>query len=84
MANQDASRTAPIADAGRHFLLRPDIIFLNHCCYGAYPASGFAIYQRRRRELEAEPVKFLGRSIRSLVEETRQPLAAPQTRSRPV
>ena len=76
MTNQDASRAAPLAEAGRYFLLRPDVTFLNHGSFGACPAPVFETYQRWQRELEAEPVEFLGRRIRSLLAEARAPLAA--------
>jgi hypothetical protein len=71
MTNQDASRAAPLAEAERNFLLRPDVTFLNHGSFGACPAPVFETYQRWQRELEAEPVEFLGRRIRSLLEEAR-------------
>ncbi len=70
------SGSAPLAEAGRHFLLRPDVTFLNHGSYGACPAPVFETYQRWQRELESEPVEFLGRRIRPLLEEARAPLAA--------
>jgi isopenicillin-N epimerase len=41
------------------FLLRDDVVFLNHGSFGACPRPVFAEYQRRQRELEAEPVDFL-------------------------
>jgi selenocysteine lyase/cysteine desulfurase len=76
MPEQNDSRSTPLAEAGRPFLLRPDITFLNHGSFGASPAPVFETYQRWQRELEAEPVEFLGRRIRSLLEEARAPLAA--------
>jgi isopenicillin-N epimerase len=75
MTEPDGSRSAPLAEAGRHFLLRPGVTFLNHGSYGACPAPVFATYQRWQRELEAEPVEFLGRRIRPLLAEARAPLA---------
>jgi len=42
------------------FLLDPDVVFLNHGSFGACPAAVFAEYQRLQRELEFEPVEFLG------------------------
>jgi isopenicillin-N epimerase len=76
MPEEDDLRSAPLAEAGRHFLLRPDITFLNHGSYGACPAPVFEAYQRWQCELESEPVEFLGRRIRSLLAEAREPLAA--------
>jgi isopenicillin-N epimerase len=76
MPDQDRSKTAPLAEAGRYFLLRPDVTFLNHGSFGACPGPVFETYQRWQRELEAEPVEFLGRRIRSLLAEARAPLAA--------
>jgi isopenicillin-N epimerase len=76
MPEEDDPRSAPLAEAGRRFLLRPDATFLNHGSYGACPAPVFETYQRWQRELEAEPVEFLGRRIRSLLADARAPLAA--------
>lgn len=41
------------------FLLRPDVVFLNHGSFGACPRVVFEEYQRLQRELESEPVDFL-------------------------
>jgi isopenicillin-N epimerase len=46
-----------------HFLLDPDVIFLNHGSFGATPRPVFEVYQQWQRRLEAQPVKFLGREI---------------------
>lgn len=75
MPEQDDQIAAPLAEAGRHFLLRPDVTFFNHGSFGACPAPVFEGYQRWQRELESEPVEFLGRRIRSLLEEARVPLS---------
>lgn len=42
------------------FMLRPDIVFLNHGSFGACPRPVFAAYQNWQRELERQPVEFLG------------------------
>lgn len=46
-----------------HFLLDPDVIFLNHGSFGATPRVVFEEYQTWQRRLEWQPVKFLGREI---------------------
>jgi isopenicillin-N epimerase len=57
------------------FLLDPDVIFLNHGSFGACPRPVFDVYQRWQRELERQPVEFLGRRVRGLIDEARAPLA---------
>ena len=46
------------------FLLDPDVVFLNHGSFGACPRPVFERYQQWQRELEQEPVEFLGRERR--------------------
>ena len=41
------------------FLIRDDIIFLNHGSFGACPRPVFQRYQEWQRELESQPVEFL-------------------------
>ena len=65
--------TLPVA-AGE-FLLRPEIVFLNHGSFGACPRPVFEAFQARQRELEAQPVEFLGRRISQLLAEARAQLA---------
>jgi isopenicillin-N epimerase len=69
------ARDEPLAEAGRHFLLRRDVAFLNHGSYGACPAPVFETYQRWQRELQSQPVEFLGRRHRGLLAEARERLA---------
>ena len=49
------------------FLLDPDVIFLNHGSFGACPKPVFDEYQRWQRELERQPVEFLGRRFNDLM-----------------
>ncbi|HZQ09556.1 MAG TPA: aminotransferase class V-fold PLP-dependent enzyme [Anaerolineae bacterium] len=57
------------------FLLDPSIIFLNHGSFGACPRPVFEEYQRWQRELERQPVEFLGRRFDDLLRAARQSLA---------
>ncbi|MFN7035099.1 MAG: aminotransferase class V-fold PLP-dependent enzyme [Bellilinea sp.] len=57
------------------FLLRPDIVFLNHGSFGATPIPVFERYQSWQRELERQPVEFLGRRAKNLLAQSRAVLA---------
>lgn len=59
----------------RQFLLDPEIIFLNHGSFGATPRPVFRAYQHWQRELETQPVEFLGRRFSKLMLAARQSLA---------
>ncbi|HRF48911.1 MAG TPA: aminotransferase class V-fold PLP-dependent enzyme [Anaerolineales bacterium] len=58
------------------FLLDPDIVFLNHGSFGACPRPVFETYQGWQRELERQPVAFLGRRAEDLLRVSRTALAA--------
>lgn len=58
------------------FLLRPDVVFLNHGSFGACPRPVLETYQQWQRELEEQPVEFLGRRFNSLMRTARAALAA--------
>jgi isopenicillin-N epimerase len=60
----------------RHFLLREDVVFLNHGSFGACPRPVFETYQGFQLELEGEPVEFLGRRLHDLLRVPREALAA--------
>ncbi|HET6822725.1 MAG TPA: aminotransferase class V-fold PLP-dependent enzyme, partial [Anaerolineales bacterium] len=57
-----------------HFLLDPDVVFLNHGSYGASPKPVFESYQNWQRRLERQPVLFLGRELPALMRESRAAL----------
>ncbi len=58
-----------------YFLLDPDVVFLNHGSFGAIPRPVFEAYQRWQRELERQPVEFLGRRHDELMAAARSALA---------
>jgi len=60
----------------REFLLDPEVAFLNHGSFGACPRPVFERYQAWQRELEREPVDFLGRRLPDLLDGARAALAA--------
>jgi isopenicillin-N epimerase len=58
-----------------YFLLDPAVIFLNHGSFGATPKPVFDTYQNWQRELERQPVEFLGRRHNALMADSRAALA---------
>lgn len=58
------------------FMLDPEIVYLDHGCYGACPREVFERYQALQAELERRPVEFLGRRLEGLLAEARAVLAA--------
>lgn len=59
----------------KNFLLDPTVTFLNHGSFGATPKPVFKEYQRWQRELENQPVEFLGRRHNDLMRVSREALA---------
>jgi len=57
-----------------YFLLDPSVTFLNHGSFGATPEPVFREYQRWQREMEKQPVEFLGRRITQLLADSRAEL----------
>jgi isopenicillin-N epimerase len=57
-----------------HFLLQPDVVFLNQGSYGACPRPVFESYQDWQLELERQPVQFIGRRAEGLLKEARKAL----------
>lgn len=74
----DTARTQIISATAlrREFLLDPGLTFLNHGSFGACPAEVFDAYQGWQRELERNPVAFLGRRSAGLLRDAREALAA--------
>jgi isopenicillin-N epimerase len=69
------AHTLPLPDLAGQFMFRPGITFLNHGSFGACPRPVFDAYQALQRELEAQPVEFLGRQLNGLLAEARGRLA---------
>jgi len=59
--------TLPLPELREEFLLSRELTFLNHGSFGACPRPVFAIYQNWQRELEANPVGFLGLRLPDLL-----------------
>jgi isopenicillin-N epimerase len=72
----DAAAEARHLALRSEFLLDPDIVFLNHGSFGACPRPVFASYQAWQRELERQPVEFLGRRLAGLMASARASLAS--------
>lgn len=58
------------------FLLDPGLVFLNHGSYGACPSPVLEAWQGWQRELERNPVEFLGRRSAALLRTARERAAA--------
>jgi isopenicillin-N epimerase len=65
-----------LTDLKNLFLLDPTVTFLNHGSFGACPIPVFETYQNWQRELERQPVEFLGRRADSLLAEARSHIGA--------
>ena len=57
-----------------HFLLDPDVIFLNHGSFGSTPRPVFDAYQAWQRGLEWQPVQFLASDIPGYLADARAAL----------
>jgi isopenicillin-N epimerase len=76
MVTQVAPLKLPLPELAGQFLLDDDVVFLNHGSFGACPRPVFETYQHWQRELERDPVHFLGRRVHDLMLESRKELAA--------
>jgi isopenicillin-N epimerase len=76
MTASPISPPAPLRDdLLAQWMLREDVIFLNHGSFGAVPRSMLAEQDRWRHRLEAEPIELLGRRHAGLIEIAKEPLA---------
>jgi len=58
-----------------HWLLEPDIAYLNHGSFGATPIAVLTAQDELRTQLEREPVRFLVRELEPLLDAARSELA---------
>jgi isopenicillin-N epimerase len=68
------SKIAPMLNLKEYFLLDPNVTYLNHGSFGACPRPVFEAYQNWQRELERQPVGFIGQRS-ALLAATRARLA---------
>lgn len=59
-----------------HFLLDPEVTFLNHGSFGACPKPVFNEWQHWQAEMERQPVAFIARRQEGLLDDARAELAA--------
>lgn len=60
-----------MSDLKKHFLLDPNIVFLNHGSFGAAPKPVVEACHAWQLRLERQPVAFLGREWNTLMRESR-------------
>lgn len=70
------SLSLPLTHIAEQYLIDPDVVFLNHGSFGAVPRPVFESYQHWQRELEANPVFFLGYRLPELLAKSRERLGA--------
>jgi len=59
----------------RHWLIDPDVVFLNHGSFGACPRAVLDAQNRLRARMECQPLQFLARDLEGLLDEARATLA---------
>jgi isopenicillin-N epimerase len=60
----------------KHWLLDPDVVFLNHGSFGATPRAVLEVQDEFRNRMEREPVRFLARELEPLLDDARGRVAS--------
>ncbi len=71
----DSSFIAHRSSFREHWLLDPEITFLNHGSFGATPRAVLKKQDEYRTRMEREPVRFLVRELEALLDEARRAVA---------
>ena len=59
------------SDLSRHWMLDPEVVFLNHGSFGATPTVVLEAQERIRHQLESEPLRFFDRHYQREIDEAR-------------
>ncbi len=71
-ASEGVSPPEPLQDdITAQWMLDPEIVFLNHGCFGARPRSVLEAQIHRRHEFEASPIEYLDRHRDGLIQQAR-------------
>jgi len=66
----------PPSTLKHHWLLDPEVVFLNHGSFGACPIAVLEHQQELRREMERHPIDFFVRGLGDRIEPVRERVAA--------
>lgn len=72
--NPQTLLSLPLPHLAEQYLLDRNITFLNHGSFGACPRPVFEAYQKCQREIELNPVQFIGRRLPELLADARAKL----------